>query len=146
MGHFLLLNTKSSLLNHKVQWVMPYHKGPQTLEAMAMPRLLGNKYTMLPLHYVSLRVEVRSNQYWINDSLNDPCPLAFLESMPHLLLPSMHSEQSMPPKQIGILIFMAWKKKIIYIYDVSFYLWCFDVKYVRFIFLLNLCNYFDSFA
>ncbi len=86
---------------------MPYHKGPQTLEAMAMPRLLGNKYTMLPLHYVSLRVEVRSNQYWINDSLNDPCPLAFLESMPHLLLPSMHSEQSMPPKQIGILIFMA---------------------------------------
>jgi hypothetical protein len=37
---------------------------------------------------------------------------------------------------------MAWNFYIyIYINDISFYLWCPDMKYIQFAFLLNPCNY-----
>jgi hypothetical protein len=44
--------------------------------------------------------------------------------------------------------FKMWKCHKIYIYifyvnDFFFYLWCFDMKYVWFTFILNICNYCD---
>jgi len=42
-----------------------------------------------------------------------------------------------------IIIIILLLLLLLFVYKRCIYLWCFDVKYVRFTFKLNLCNYHD---